>query len=476
MKQDNTKTDVLYENEVNANRIMGVAVFALAIMTAITWILSKLEAFYVYRLGQSDAMFGISISILVASGILCKYFKYRGSWVKYFLMTVMILSLAFFDMIFTYNVPMFSVIPVILSSRYFSGKNTVLISLISFVVFFISAILGVYWGAIDLNNLTLPEGSVISLGENTWLSDAVETGLVEYDKTLVLKNTLLYSYTTKLMQSLLIAAVCTGMSIQGRNLIFKQKNLSEQSARVRAELSMATKIQMDMVPNKFPAFPDRTEFALHASMTPAREVGGDFYDFFFIDPDHLCLVIADVSGKGIPAAMFMMLSKNVLANNAMTGKTPSQILEAANNALCVNNREHMFVTVWLGILELSTGKLTASNAGHECPALMHADGDYELFNDEHGFLLGALPGKKFTDYELELKKGSKIFLYTDGVVEATDANEELFGDDRMISALNTAKSASPEETLVIVRKAVDAFVKEAEQFDDLTMLCVEYKG
>jgi len=304
----------------------------------------------------------------------------------------------------------------------------------------------------------------------------VEAGLVEYDKRLLLENTVIYSYTTKLMQSLIIAAVCTAMSIQGRKIIFKQKNLSEQTARVSAELSMATKIQMDMVPNKFPAFPDRTEFALHASMTTDREVGGDFYDFFFIDPDHLCLVIADVSGKGIPAAMFMMLSKNVLANNAMTGKAPSQILEAANNALCVNNREHMFVTVWLGILELSTGKLTASNAGHECPALMHADGDYELFNDEHGFLLGALPGKKFTDYELEMKKGSKIFLYTDGVVEATDANEELFGDDRMINALNTAKSASPEETLFIVRKAVDAFVKDAEQFDDLTMLCLEYKG
>ena len=157
MMQDNTKTDVLYENEVNANRIMGVAVFALAVITAVTWILSEFEVFYVYRLGQSDAMFGISIGILVASGILCIHFKYRGSWVKYFLMTVMILSLAVFDMIFTYNVPMFIVIPIILSSRYYSGKYTIVISLISFELFFISAILGVYWGEMDLNNLSLPE-------------------------------------------------------------------------------------------------------------------------------------------------------------------------------------------------------------------------------------------------------------------------------------------------------------------------------
>ena len=211
-------------------------------------------------------------------------------------------------------------------------------------------------------------------------------------------------------------------------------------------------------------------------MTPAKEVGGDFYDFFLIDSDHLCMVIADVSGKGVPAALFMMASRIILANNAKMGKSPSQILTDTNAAICSNNREDMFVTVWLGILELSTGKLIASNAGHEYPALMQADGKFELYKDKHGFVIGGMDGVRYKEYEMQLRPGAKLFLYTDGVPEATDANDELFGTDRMLEALNSDLGAKPEDILKNVRAAVDGFVKDAEQFDDLTMLCIDYKG
>ena len=241
------------------------------------------------------------------------------------------------------------------------------------------------------------------------------------------------------------------------------------------ELDVATRIQSDMLPNTFPFLPDRTEFDLFASMTPAKEVGGDFYDFFMVDDDRLALVIADVSGKGIPAALFMMASKIILKNNAMTGKSPAQILTDTNNTICANNQLDMFVTVWLGILEISTGKLTAANAGHEYPVIKSPDGKYELYKDKHGFVVGGMSGIKYREYELTLKSGSRLFLYTDGVPEASNADEELFGNERMLQALNEKPDADTKETLLNVRKNVNDFVMDAEQFDDLTMLCLEYK-
>ncbi len=249
-----------------------------------------------------------------------------------------------------------------------------------------------------------------------------------------------------------------------------------EKAAANRELGMAAQIQEAMLPDVFPAFPDRPEFDIYAAMDPAREVGGDFYDFFLIDRDHLCMVMADVSGKGIPAALFMMASKIILADNAMMEKSPAQILTDANAAICSNNRMEMFVTVWLGILEISTGKLTAANAGHEYPALKRADGGFELFKDTHGFVVGGMEGIRYREYELQLEPGAKLFLYTDGLPEATDAEGNMFGAERMLAALNGDADASSEQILDGVRKAVDGFVKDAEQFDDLTMLCVEYKG
>ncbi len=267
-------------------------------------------------------------------------------------------------------------------------------------------------------------------------------------------------------------------ALSGKTLqyISEVERITAEKERIGAELSLATRIQSDMLPNIFPAFPERSEFDIYAVMDPAKEVGGDFYDFFLVDDDHLCMVVADVSGKGVPAALFMMASKIILANNAKMGKSPAQILTDANAAICSNNREEMFVTVWLGILEISTGKLVAANAGHEYPALRRADGSFELLKDKHGFVIGGMDGMKYKEYELTLEPGAKLFLYTDGVPEATDAENTLFGTERMLNALNADPAAQPEAILQNVRRAVDAFVKDAEQFDDLTMLCVEYIG
>ncbi len=258
-----------------------------------------------------------------------------------------------------------------------------------------------------------------------------------------------------------------------------ERNLTKITAereRIRTELDLATRIQEDMLPGTFPPFPDRGEFDIYASMWPAKEVGGDFYDFYLIDEDHLGLVIADVSGKGIPAALFMMASKIIIGDSAMMKISPAQILERANNLICLSNREQMFVTVWMGILEISTGKVTAASAGHEFPVIKNKDGDFELFKDRHGLVIGAMENMKYVDYEIAMEPGSKIFVYTDGVPEATNKDNEMFGTERMIDALNIDPKASPIDLLFLVKQSVDSFVGEAEAFDDLTMLCVEYHG
>ena len=266
------------------------------------------------------------------------------------------------------------------------------------------------------------------------------------------------------------------ISQRTKEYIAQITSITAEKERIGTELELATRIQADMLPNIYPAFPERSEFDIYASMDPAKEVGGDFYDFFLIDEDHLCMVIADVSGKGVPAALFMMASKIILSNNAMMGKSPAQILTDTNAAICSNNREEMFVTVWLGILELSTGKLTAANAGHEYPALKRAGGRFELYKDKHDFVIGGFDDTVYGEYTLTLEPGAKLFVYTDGVAEAMDGGREQFGTERMLETLNASPGASPEDTLKSIREAVNRFVGDAEQFDDLTMLCFEYKG
>jgi serine phosphatase RsbU (regulator of sigma subunit) len=250
----------------------------------------------------------------------------------------------------------------------------------------------------------------------------------------------------------------------------------KEKARLDTELTMATRIQAETLPNIFPAFPDREDFNVFASMNPAKEVGGDFYDFFLIDESHLGIVIADVSGKGIPAALFMMVSKIMIQNVAMMGHSPAEVLKFVNNQLCANNPEEMFVSVWYGSLDLETGILTAANAGHEYPFLKEPDGSFKMVRDRHGLVIGGMEGVRYSEYELQLDPGAKLFIYTDGIPEATDADNKFYGTDRLLQSLIASESGTPTEIIHSVDASVKAFVKEAPQFDDLTMLCLEYVG
>ena len=256
----------------------------------------------------------------------------------------------------------------------------------------------------------------------------------------------------------------------------EQENKIKEQERIVQELITAREIQRSALPHIFPPFPEREEIDLFASMDPAQDVGGDFYDYYLLDDDHLCLCIADVSGKGIPGALFMMISKRILEDFARTERNVSRTLEKTNEALCDNNQAEMFITVWIGILEISTGKLTAANAGHEYPAIRKKDGRFELYKDKHGFVIGGLENMRYKEYTLQLDPGDKLFVYTDGVPEAMNGSNEMFGTERMISALNTCAGESPKTILQKVKRTVDAFVGDSKQFDDLTMMCLEYRG
>ncbi len=256
-------------------------------------------------------------------------------------------------------------------------------------------------------------------------------------------------------------------------------NLSKVTAekeRIGAELNIATQIQADMLPRIFPAFPERNEFDLYASMAPAKEVGGDFYDFFLVDDDHIALVMADVSGKGVPAALFMVIAKTLIKNRAQLGESPAEILKNVNEQLCEGNEAELFVTVWLAIIEISTGRGVAANAGHEHPVLCRAGGNYELVVYRHSPAVAVMEGMRFREHAFELHPGDRLFVYTDGVPEATNAGNELFGTQRMLDALNADPGASPQTLLASVRQSIDAFVGEAPQFDDITMLGFTYFG
>lgn len=248
--------------------------------------------------------------------------------------------------------------------------------------------------------------------------------------------------------------------------------MTAENERIGTELSLANEIQSNMLPNIFPAFPERHDVDIYASMTPAKEVGGDFYDFFLIDDDHLGLVMADVSGKGVPAALFMMMSKILFSNFAMLGISPAEVLARANEAICRNNKSDMFVTAWFGILTLSDGHLVAANAGHEYPVIKKANGRFELFKDPHRLAVGAFSATRYVEYEMELEKNDLLFLYTDGVPEAANRAHEMLGIDRMLELLNRHTDADPKTLLEALQNDVSAFVGDAPQFDDLTMMAV----
>lgn len=261
-----------------------------------------------------------------------------------------------------------------------------------------------------------------------------------------------------------------------KDYIGKLSTLTAEKERIGAELDIAKHIQASMLPCIFPAFPERKEIDIFATMDPAKEVGGDFYDFFMVDDTHLAIVMADVSGKGVPAALFMVIGKTLIKDHTIPDRDLGEVFTAVNNLLCEANSEGLFITAFEGVLDLVTGEFTFVNAGHEMPFICKADGNFEPYKIRPGFVLAGMEDMKYKAGTMQLDVGDKIFQYTDGVTEATNINNELYGMDRLGEILNKVKLGTPHDILPAIKRDIDEFVGEAPQFDDITMLCLEYKA
>ena len=249
--------------------------------------------------------------------------------------------------------------------------------------------------------------------------------------------------------------------------------ISEEKGRMAAQLNIAKGIQEGVLPKDFP---DHKDFDIYAIMAPAKEVGGDLYDFFMLDDTHLFLVIGDVSDKGIPAALFMMTAKTLLRTHAQRDLDPATVLASVNDLLCDINPKEMFVTVWVGILDLKTGILTAANAGHEYPMLRSGNEPFEIFKEPHGMPLGVMPGGKYKNYEIVMAPGDGLFLYSDGATDAINQEKEQIGISRLLELVQTtaAEDASPKGLITSVKASLDQWSEGAYQFDDITMLSIVY--
>ena len=429
----------------------------MALIAALAWLLNLLDVFIVppavMNVGMPVCIFSFLLPTLLSSGM-----SRLGGWFKYILMGCCILGITVLSVAIPKHTVLAWVAPVLLSCHYYSRKLTATALAASVVCLLSAGIASLYVGEGDPNLIEVFNAE-----------DAVITPEI-------FREAVLFFLLPRSAILVGMAFVCMTVAKRTRSLQEKQAADSAARQRIETELNVATQIQSDMLPRIFPAFPERREFDIYASMTPAKEVGGDFYDFFLVDEDHLAMVIADVSGKGVPAALFMVIAKTLLKNAVQMGSSPRQALEKVNNQLCENNEAEMFVTVWLGVYEISTGHLTAANAGHEYPAIRRAGGRFELFKEPHGFVLAGMENARYREYELEIGVGDTLFLYTDGVTEATDGANTLYGTDRMLAALNRNCELDPERLLHEVKADLDGFVGAAPQFDDITMLSLQRKS
>jgi sigma-B regulation protein RsbU (phosphoserine phosphatase) len=332
-------------------------------------------------------------------------------------------------------------------------------------IFYISSILFLWY--IE-KNITTPIESISDIARN-YISDS--NGIANSARIISKCE----QYAAKDDEVGILALSFQKMILDLQIYVKNLEKVTSEKERINTELNVAKKIQADMLPNKFPAFPERKEFDVYAMNTPAKEVGGDFYDFFLIDENHLAIVIADVSGKGVPAALFMVIAKTLIKNHAQLGKSPAEVFTTVNNQLYEGNDESMFVTAWMGILEIDTGRFTYVNAGHNPPLLKHTGKDYDWLKSKPGFVLAGMENIKYHQNEITLKLGDRVYLYTDGVTEAINSENKLFGDSRLLKIINNKKNPNLTELLSYVNEKIDNFVKDKEQFDDITMLIMEYK-
>lgn len=446
------------ENEKQANLYVARCMRVLAAVIAVIWLLNVVGVFIVPKTIMAVAGIG-GISLMLLPSLLLKLINQNSPRLKLYIMLCCILGITLLSAALPSHAILAWAVPVVLGCHYYSKRFSYGLLAVSVVCMAASLLFGTYFGEWDSNLLKALETD----GPRTVTGDTIRRVVLFY----ILPRSLILCGVT---------IICSTLADRTRKLLERQIKDSADKQQIASELSVATHIQTSMLPRIFPAFPAQKEFDIYAMTNPAKEVGGDFYDFFLVDDDHLAVVVADVSGKGIPAALFMVIAKTLIKDHAQRGTSPDVVFTEVNRLLCEANDEGMFVTAWLGVLELSTGHLSYVNAGHNPPLLRRAGGGYDYLRTRSGFVLAGVEETRYRSCSLELAPGDALFLYTDGVTEATDAEKQLYGEERLATALNSHKDYAPKELLSAVRDDVEAFVGQAPQFDDITMLSLCYYG
>ena len=471
--QDESVRELFHQNEIQANKLTTLTMLLLSVGLIIAWTLNMVGVFLLDRLFFT-AFVAIAVAFFGIAVLVNRKYKGDHPRIKFYLMSTLILVCAMLDALLSYNIALFIVFPLLLSLRYYSEKYTVWIAVVSAIAFTISAAVGSWFqlGTLDLNFVDVANDTLIKYGEELYQTIERSGGFVQSKYFFFYMSQAL---VPKLLQYAVFSVIAYLIAKCGKEMVIRQAEISAESARIESELSVARTIQANLLPTTFPAFPDREEFDVFATMAPAKEVGGDFYDFFMVDERHVAVVMADVSGKGVPAALFMAIAKAMIKDHTDPGKQLNQTFSNVNNLLCESNSEGLFVTAFEGVLDLVSGEFIFVNAGHEAPYICRNGKVFELYKLKPGFVLAGMEDMCYKTVSVTFEPGDKLFQYTDGVTEATNINKELYGQKRLTAVLEKYSSKSPTELLPLVRDDIDAFVGEAPQFDDITMLCFEYK-
>ena len=444
------------QNEREANQYAAKGLSVCAVIAASAWFLDWIHIFIVPAEIMNFAMPLVMLFFLLPT-LICKITGGEQPWVKYAVMLSGILAIFVLSSAMSKHGVLTWTLPLMLSCHYYSPKLTKMTLVLSWLFFLPSLYIALFFGEWDQN----------LLNAGYYSGERIVTSQNVYETTL-------YFVFTRIFMLLGISVICTTLSKRTRIIFKRQIADSEEHQRISTELDVAAQIQADMLPSIFPAFPERPEFDIYATMNPAKEVGGDFYDFFMLDNRHLAIVMADVSGKGVPASLFMVIGKTLIKDHTKPKSDLGAVFTEVNDILCESNNSGLFITAFEGVLNLATGEFRFVNAGHEMPFIAKAGGVYEPYKIKAGFVLAGMEGMQYTGGSMQLAPGDKIFQYTDGVTEAMNAAQELYGMDRLGKILAKNTALPPRELLAAVKEDIDAFVGEAPQFDDITMLCLEY--
>ncbi len=465
MNQNDYK-EAFSKNEIEANKYTARCMLVMSAVILIVWLLNIMGLFIVPDDIMAIAAIGSLILLLIPSLFVC-ILKKQFKLTKLMNMACCILAITLLAAAMPKHGIVAWAAPIALSCHYYSKKFTYITLAISIVCMSIALFAGAYLGEWDIS----------FFGENIEVEDGLIYGSYKFERIFtpyVYKRMFLFMLLPRAMILVGICAVCSTLAERTHKLLEKQVKDSVEKQRIASELDVATHIQASMLPLTFPNY---EEFDIYATMIPAKEVGGDFYDFFMVDEKHLAIVVADVSGKGVPAALFMVIGKTLIKDHTTVSNDDlGNIFSKINNLLCESNSEGLFITAFEGVLNLETGEFRYVNAGHEMPFIYRAsDNQFSAHKIKPGFVLAGMEEMKYRAGSLQLEEGDIIFQYTDGVTEATNANNELFGMERLGESLNSIADKTPKAITDTVKSDIDKFVGSAPQFDDITMLCLEFK-